>query len=164
MQVFVRTLDGNTVACQLQGDERPSTLLAATGVSGGAHLQFGGSIISDEQCLADTGLTNGCTLFVCPDLLGGGDGTPAMGKRHKKTHMLCPRCGKRSFHVQKKRCAACAYPEQKMRGGYRWSIKANRRKAPGTGRMKHLRHMPRRFKNGFREGTTPPARKKSQAK
>nr|ADN06007.1 60S ribosomal protein L37 [Amphidinium carterae] len=87
-----------------------------------------------------------------------------MGKRHKKTHMLCPRCGKRSFHVQKKRCAACAYPEQKMRGGYRWSIKANRRKAPGTGRMKHLRHMPRRFKNGFREGTTPPARKKSQAK
>ena len=30
-----------------------------------------------------------------------GDGTPAMGKRHKKTHALCPRCGKRSYHTQK---------------------------------------------------------------
>ena len=70
----------------------------------------------------------------------GGDGTPAMGKRHKKccsqsrvrllkgqlwliiwqeiadfcgcsgrcsrTHALCPRCGKRSYHTQNKRCVS----------------------------------------------------------
>merc|ERR1740117_150060 len=29
----------------------------------------------------------------------------------------------------------------------------HRRRAQGTGRMQSLRHMPRRFKNGFREGT-----------
>jgi large subunit ribosomal protein L37e len=34
-----------------------------------------------------------------------------------------------------------------------WSEKAKRRKTTGTGRMQHLRHMARRFKNGFREGT-----------
>ena len=38
--------------------------------------------------------------------------------------------------------------------------KAKRRRAPGTGRMTYLKTMARRFKNGFREGTTAPARKK----
>jgi hypothetical protein len=33
-----------------------------------------------------------------------------------------------------------------------WSVKAIRRKTTGTGRMRHLRHLPRRFKNNFREG------------
>ena len=33
-----------------------------------------------------------------------------------------------------------------------WSAKAIRRKTTGTGRMRHLRDMPRRAKNGFREG------------
>ena len=65
-------------------------------------------------------------------MTAGGDGTPAMGKRHKKrspypataaltdsqllrkmllpslgfsrTHALCPRCGKRSYHQQNKKC------------------------------------------------------------
>ena len=40
-----------------------------------------------------------------------GDGTPAMGKRHKKTHGICLRCGKRSFHYQKKTCAKCGYQD-----------------------------------------------------
>mmetsp|Transcript_102413 Transcript_102413/g.184724 ORF Transcript_102413/g.184724 Transcript_102413/m.184724 type:complete len:96 (+) Transcript_102413:82-369(+) len=88
-----------------------------------------------------------------------GDGTPAMGKRHKKTHALCPRCGKRSYHTQNKRCAACGYPSAKLRS-YEWSEKAKRRKAQGTGRMKYLKHVARRAKNGFREGGTAPARKK----
>jgi hypothetical protein len=35
-----------------------------------------------------------------------------------------------------------------------WAAKAQRRKAPGTGRMRYLKNMTRRFKNGFREGTT----------
>jgi len=34
-----------------------------------------------------------------------------------------------------------------------WSIKAIRRKTTGTGRMRYMRHVPRRFKSNFREGT-----------
>lgn len=33
-----------------------------------------------------------------------------------------------------------------------WSVKAIRRKTTGTGRMRYLRHLPRRFKSNFREG------------
>lgn len=33
-----------------------------------------------------------------------------------------------------------------------WSVKATRRKTTGTGRMRYLRDIPRRFKTGFREG------------
>lgn len=33
-----------------------------------------------------------------------------------------------------------------------WSVKAIRRKTTGTGRMRYLRHVPRRFKTNFREG------------
>tara|TARA_B100001094_G_C17473286_1_gene458447 strand:+ start:197 stop:316 length:120 start_codon:yes stop_codon:yes gene_type:complete len=32
-------------------------------------------------------------------------------------------------------------------------MKAIRRNTTGTGRMQYLRTLPRRFKNGFREGT-----------
>ncbi|CAL1138950.1 unnamed protein product [Cladocopium goreaui] len=84
-----------------------------------------------------------------------GDGTPAMGKRHKKTHALCPRCGK-------KQCAACGFPATKIRS-YNWSKKSKRRRAPGTGRMSYVKHIGKRFKNGFREGGAPPARKKKPA-
>merc|ERR1712125_196507 len=91
-----------------------------------------------------------------------GDGTPAMGKRHKHTHSLCPRCGNRAFHVQNRRCARCGYPAKKIRS-YEWAKKAKRRRAPGTGRMRYLKTLPRRFKNGFREGTTAAARKKGRA-
>jgi hypothetical protein len=31
-----------------------------------------------------------------------------------------------------------------------WGEKAKRRKTTGTGRMRYLKHVPRRFKNGFR--------------
>ncbi len=33
-----------------------------------------------------------------------------------------------------------------------WSVKAIGRKTTGTGRMRHLKLVHRRFKNGFREG------------
>lgn len=33
-----------------------------------------------------------------------------------------------------------------------WSIKAKRRKTTGTGRLRHLKIVRRRFRNGFREG------------
>ncbi|KAE9467831.1 hypothetical protein C3L33_00260, partial [Rhododendron williamsianum] len=44
-----------------------------------------------------------------------------------------------------------------------WSVKAIRRKTTGTGRMRYLRNVPRRFKSGFREGTEAAPRKKAAA-
>lgn len=32
------------------------------------------------------------------------------GKRRNKTHTLCRRCGRRSYHIQKSTCASCGYP------------------------------------------------------
>ena len=37
-------------------------------------------------------------------------GTSSFGKRHNKTHTHCRRCGRRAYHIQKKRCASCSYP------------------------------------------------------
>ncbi|CAL9195516.1 unnamed protein product [Musa hybrid cultivar] len=91
-----------------------------------------------------------------------GKGTGSFGKRRNKTHTLCVRCGRRSFHLQKSRCGACGYPSSRIRK-YNWSVKAIRRKTTGTGRMRYLRHVPRRFKNNFREGTQAAPRKKSVA-
>jgi hypothetical protein len=34
-----------------------------------------------------------------------------------------------------------------------WSDKGKRRKTTGTGRCRYIKDLPRRFKNGFREGT-----------
>ncbi|CAN4098350.1 unnamed protein product [Withania somnifera] len=79
-----------------------------------------------------------------------GKGTGSFGKRRNKTHTLCVRCGRRSFHLQKSRCSACAYPAARKRT-YNWSVKAIRRKTTGTGRMRYLRNVPRRFKTNFRE-------------
>ncbi len=44
-----------------------------------------------------------------------------------------------------------------------WSVKAKRRKTTGTGRMRHLKDMPRRAKNHFQEGRKAPARKRGAA-
>ncbi|XP_062028534.1 uncharacterized protein LOC133744444 [Rosa rugosa] len=58
-----------------------------------------------------------------------------------------------NFHIQKSRCSACAYPAVRTRK-FNWSVKAIRRKTTGTGRMWYLCNVPRRFKSGFREGTS----------
>ncbi|VDN06349.1 unnamed protein product [Thelazia callipaeda] len=79
-------------------------------------------------------------------------GTSSFGKRHNKTHTLCRRCGRSSYHIQKHRCASCGYPSARKRT-YQWSIKAVRRHTTGTGRMRHLKVVRRRFRNRFREGT-----------
>ncbi|XP_051119038.1 60S ribosomal protein L37-3-like [Andrographis paniculata] len=91
-----------------------------------------------------------------------GKGTGSFGKRRNKTHLLCVRCGRRSYHAQKKLCAACAWPAARKRT-YNWSQKAIRRKTTGTGRMRYLRHVPQRFKTNFREGTEAAPRKKAAA-
>ncbi|ACI65930.1 predicted protein, partial [Phaeodactylum tricornutum CCAP 1055/1] len=79
-------------------------------------------------------------------------GTTSFGKRHNKSHTTCRRCGKVSFHIQKSTCSSCGYPSKKMRQ-YNWGLKAKGRRTTGTGRMRFMKSMTRRFKNGFREGT-----------
>ncbi|CAF0767184.1 unnamed protein product [Brachionus calyciflorus] len=84
-------------------------------------------------------------------------GTQSFGKRHNKTHTLCRRCGRSSYHIQKKKCSSCGYPAARIRK-YNWSEKAKRRHTTGTGRRRHLKNVNRRFQNGFREGTQPKPR------
>ena len=86
-----------------------------------------------------------------------GTGTPSFGKKHTKSHTTCRRCGRVSFHIQHASCSSCGYPRAGMRK-YNWAHKALRRRTEGTGRMRHLKTLPRRFKNGFREGTSVRAR------
>ncbi|TGZ84326.1 60S ribosomal protein L37 [Ascodesmis nigricans] len=95
-------------------------------------------------------------------------GTSSFGKRHNKSHTLCRRCGRRSFHIQKSTCSSCGYPAAKVRKctfpeldpptTNNWSEKAKRRKTTGTGRMRYLKTVSRRFKNGFQIGQPKGAR------
>ncbi|CAA9965579.1 60S ribosomal protein L37 [Pyrenophora teres f. teres] len=78
-------------------------------------------------------------------------GTSSFGKRHNKTHTLCRRCGQRSLHIQKHTCASCGYPAAKTRK-FNWGEKAKRRKTTGTGRMRYLKTVNRKFSNGFQTG------------
>uniref|UniRef100_A0AAZ3PC38 Ribosomal protein L37 n=1 Tax=Oncorhynchus tshawytscha TaxID=74940 RepID=A0AAZ3PC38_ONCTS len=78
-------------------------------------------------------------------------GTSSFGKRRNKTHALCRRCGSKAYHLQKSSCGKCGYPEKRKRR-YNWSAKAKRRNTTGSGRLRHLRVVYRRFRNGFREG------------
>ncbi|CAD0029600.1 unnamed protein product, partial [Aureobasidium pullulans] len=84
-------------------------------------------------------------------------GTGSFGKRHNKTHVLCRRCGSRSLHVQKHTCSNCGYPSASIRK-FNWGEKAKRRKTTGTGRMRSLKLVNRKFSNGFRTGTPKGAR------
>merc|ERR1711964_805316 len=49
------------------------------------------------------------------------------------------------------------YPAAKIRQ-YNWGEKAKRRKTTGTGRMRHMKGVPRRFKNGFQTGVPKDSR------
>lgn len=42
-------------------------------------------------------------------------GTQSFGRRHNKVHVLCVRCGKSSYHIQRGRCASCGYPSKRTR-------------------------------------------------
>merc|ERR1719291_680758 len=107
--------------------------------------------------MSSFGLLFYCDASACKSIMG--DGTPAMGKRHKHTHGLCIRCGKRSFHRQKKRCAKCGYPAKKIRS-YKWARKTQQKHNVGSGRKKYLKTLPRRFKHGFRSGGMAKSQKK----
>jgi large subunit ribosomal protein L37e len=60
--------------------------------------------------------------------------------------------GRRSLHIQKHTCASCGYPAAKTRK-FNWGEKAKRRKTTGSGRMRYLKTVNRKFSNGFRTGT-----------
>jgi len=49
-----------------------------------------------------------------------GKGTPSKSGG-KKTHIICRRCGRHSYHVRKKRCAYCGFGESKRMRKYSWA-------------------------------------------
>lgn len=77
-------------------------------------------------------------------------GTTSQGPRHVKTHTFCRRCGRRAFHRQTKQCGACGFPRKTMRRYDGVNPKVRGRKGQGTGKMKYLKEVPRKFRNGFR--------------
>ncbi|MCL4435959.1 MAG: 50S ribosomal protein L37e [Thaumarchaeota archaeon] len=49
-------------------------------------------------------------------------GTSSFGKRSKgHTHIRCRRCGRHSFHVNKKKCSYCGYGESTKIRQYTWA-------------------------------------------
>lgn len=48
-------------------------------------------------------------------------GTTSMGKKDKVTHIRCRRCGRHSYHRQKKRCAYCGYGNTTRMRSYNWA-------------------------------------------
>ena len=85
-------------------------------------------------------------------------GTTSQGARHGRTHILCRRCGKNSFHQQWKRCAACAYPRPSRRR-FNWSVKAVKRRTTGTGRTRYLKVVNKRIANNFKTPSVKKAKK-----
>lgn len=111
-----------------------------------------------------------CTLpkavtdsFLCNRFIIMTKGTTSAGRRHKRNHVVCKRCGNRSYHIQKHACGSCGFPEARIRH-YNWACKSQRRRTTGTGRMRHLKIVQRRFKNGFREGGQASPTKNSNKK
>ncbi|ABO34753.1 50S ribosomal protein L37e [Methanococcus maripaludis] len=51
-------------------------------------------------------------------------GTPSQGKHNKgSNHIVCRRCGRRSFHVRKKVCAACGFGKSSKIKRFAWQWK-----------------------------------------
>jgi len=66
-------------------------------------------------------------------------GTQSFGGRHNKTHTICRRCGKKSWHIQDSQCGACGAGLYAGIRRYNWGKKAIRRKTTGSGRTEHLK-------------------------
>ncbi|PKK81875.1 MAG: 50S ribosomal protein L37e [Thermoplasmata archaeon HGW-Thermoplasmata-2] len=49
-------------------------------------------------------------------------GTASFGKKSgKKTHIKCRRCGKQTYHTQKKKCASCGFGGTAKIRHYNWA-------------------------------------------
>lgn len=70
--------------------------------------------LNDEMAAVQSALMILVNWWVIPGNLQT-KGTGSFGKRRNKSHTLCRRCGRRSFHIQKSRCSACAYPAARVR-------------------------------------------------
>jgi len=58
-------------------------------------------------------------------------GTTSFGKHQKRTHVLCRRCGKKSYHIRKRECSACGFGESSKIKRYNWQtrdLQGNRKK------------------------------------
>ncbi|RME54022.1 50S ribosomal protein L37e [Candidatus Woesearchaeota archaeon] len=50
-------------------------------------------------------------------------GTAARGKWSRgKSHIVCRRCGRHSFHTSRKVCASCGYGKSPKRRTYHWKV------------------------------------------
>ncbi|MBI4010428.1 MAG: 50S ribosomal protein L37e [Candidatus Aenigmarchaeota archaeon] len=54
-------------------------------------------------------------------------GTPSMGRKNKVTHIRCRRCGRTSYRIDKKYCAACGYGRSAAIRSYNWLRKTFQR-------------------------------------
>ncbi|MCK5233992.1 MAG: 50S ribosomal protein L37e [Candidatus Aenigmarchaeota archaeon] len=52
------------------------------------------------------------------------NGKPSFGKRNKKVHELCRRCGKHSYHIKDKICSACGFGKTAKIRAYSWQSKS----------------------------------------
>ncbi|RLI95910.1 MAG: 50S ribosomal protein L37e [Candidatus Aenigmatarchaeota archaeon] len=59
-------------------------------------------------------------------------GTYSFGKKNKKSHMICRRCGKRSYHIKDKVCSSCGFGKTSRIK----SVKSNWKSAIGKGNRK----------------------------
>lgn len=50
-------------------------------------------------------------------------GTPSFGKKQKKTHIICRRCGRHSYHVRDKVCSACGFGKSSKLKAFSWQWK-----------------------------------------
>ena len=60
-----------------------------------------------------------------------GKGTPSFGKKNKKVHIICRRCGRRSYHIREKACSACGFGKSPRIRKYKWqwkTVEGKRRK------------------------------------
>ncbi len=46
-----------------------------------------------------------------------------MGKRQKRSHILCRRCGRRAYHAKDSVCASCGFGNSKKIRSYSWQTK-----------------------------------------
>ncbi|MCD4845969.1 MAG: 50S ribosomal protein L37e [Methanosarcinales archaeon] len=51
-------------------------------------------------------------------------GTPSMGKRQKRSHIRCRRCGKVSMNKHSRVCVSCGFGRTPRMRSYKWQRKA----------------------------------------
>lgn len=51
-------------------------------------------------------------------------GTSSQGKKNKKVHVKCRRCGEASYNQKKGVCSSCGFGKSSKRRDYSWQDKA----------------------------------------